>query len=420
MKTLKYSLVLIFALLISGPGCKKFDLDTNDLTLSANLSIFRTMVNFTYFNAATGAPITLTPSTKLRIEVVSPVNGLIVNSGSGEFQTTFYSNYALCSFALNPYSVLPTHEKPISILVKTTLDKYMENYFTIDLAEERNYNQEIKLINLVEPPVGVIIEDHKNAGKTSGSGETKEPINIGTKDSTVSVTIEQGTILRDESGQPLSGNVSVEMMTVDVSTPEGILNVPALSQPLRTEDGTLSALFNPVAYSRVQITDDAGHKAATVTGKDMVITTSLNPTIMNPRTRKPVTEGDLVPCYYFNGREGSWKFFGQDTVTRENGKLLLVKIIRSKKSTGDENFSEITYSFDQNSPVDLQLNINLPATKPTVPTGFNVVVKGFDYLGTPTVLFNNGITVFTNNTRFTINNLNADYVSYSIPVMVVE
>ncbi len=419
MKNLKYLLVLTLAFTLAVPGCKKFELDTDELILSADLSVFKTIVNFTYYDATSGEMIAISPTSRLKIEVISPVSGLIVNT-MGKFQTVFTPNYGFFSFSLNPYSTVPTAEKPISILVKTMLNDYIESIVTINLSEERIYNQEVKLINVPVPPAGVIIEEHDNVGTASKSGETQEGITINTSGNEVGIQIEAGTTLKDESGLPLTGNVSIEVMSVDVSSEEGYKNVPGLSQPIITEDGTLSSLFSPIAYTRVGITDDSGRKAATVTGKDITIITALHSAVINPATRRTLAEGDLVPSYYFDSNDGNWKFFGKDTVSKENGQLQLIKVIKSKKSTGDENFSEITYSFDQDTPLDVQVMISLPAEKPTLPTAFNAVVTGFSEAGIPTELFNHEITLFTLATTFTINNLSSGYASYSVKLTGAE
>jgi hypothetical protein len=419
MKTIKYSLLLAIVFLIVVPGCKKFDLKTDELTLSADLSVIKTMVNFTYLDAATGQIIEITPASPLNIEVISPINGLVVNT-MGEYQNTFSPNYGFFSFSLNPYSTIPTAGKPIPMLVKTKAGGFIENIQTITLSEERLYNQEVRLINQIAPPDGVLIEDHADIGTTSASGITQEKISVNTTESELIIEIEAGTILKDESGQPLSGTVSIEIMSVDVSTAEGYRNVPALSQPLITEDGSTSALFSPIAYTRVGITDETGRKATSVTGKDMIFTTALRSDIINPQTGKPITTGDLVPSYYFDENDGNWKFFGRDTVSEADGQLQLVKIIKSKKSAGGENFSQITYSFDQNTAISLQININLPAEKPSLPTTFNVQVEGLTSGGNSTELFNNEITLFTISTSFNLNNLNPDYASYRIKLNSAE
>jgi hypothetical protein len=420
MKTKRFLLLIILAMLISGPGCKKMDLDPNELTLSADLSIFKTIVNFTYIDAVTGELLVVPTSTKLKIEVIAPTDKLIVNTGSGEYQNTFSSNYAATSFALNPYAEIPTPENPIKLLVRTSLDKYLENVMTITISDERNYNQAIRMVNLGELPEGVIIEDHQDIGTTTTTGETKEPIQVNTGLGEVKLTIAAGTTLKDGEGKPLSGKVSVNIMSVDVSMGKGINNVPSLLQPLRTENGKTSSLFNPIAYTRVDIRDQVGKKAKSVTGKDLIIVTGVNPLIINTKTRMPITVGDIVPSYYLDSKDGSWKFFGHDTVSVIEGKLQLIKVIKSLKSTGDEDFSEITYSFDEESPIDLQLQINLPSLKPVLPTTFTAIVKGIDSNGTQTVLFDNEVTLFTRSTAFTINNLSSDYVSYLVNLTGIE
>jgi hypothetical protein len=412
--------LLIALVLSAGPGCKKMDLDPNDLTLSADLSIFKTIVNFTYIDAETGELLIVPATTKLKIEVIAPNKNLIVNTGSGEYQNIFSSNYAATSFALNPYAELPTPEKPISLTIKTTLDKYLENTVTISISDERNYNQAIRMINLDELPIGVIVEDHKNIGTASSSGETSKPITVNTAQGEVGLTIEAGTTMKDETGKPLIGNISVNVMSVDVSMGKGVNNVPSLLQPLRTETGKNSSLFNPIAYTKVDIRDQSGKRAKSVSGKDLTIITGVNPLIVNTKTRKPITVGDIVPSYYLDSKDGSWKFFGNDTVTASEGQLQLIKVIKSLKSTGDEDFSEITYSFDEETPIDLKLQINLPESKPVLPTTFTAMVKGIDSNGTQTVLFDNEVTLFTRSTAFTINNLNSSYVSYLVNLTGIE
>jgi hypothetical protein len=413
MQTNKYLPFIILAFIIISPGCKKFDLKSDDFTLSADLNILKTNVNFTFVDAATGQMIETSSSSNLKIEVISPINRLIVST-LGEYQTVFTPNYSFFSFSLNPYSVVPTPEKPIALLIKTTIDNYLESLITLTLSEERNYNLIAKLVNLPKPPSGFIIEEFADVGTTSSTGETRENISVKTTGNELRLEIEKGTILKDQSGQPLSGSLSVQMMWVDVSTAEGYRNVPAINQPLITENGGKTSLFNPIAFSRVKIKDADGRTAASVAGKDMLVITALRSNIPDPEFHKPLASGDLVPSYYFDRQDGHWKFFGQDTVAEENGQLTVVKIIRSKKSAGNENFSEITYSFDESTPIDIQILINLPAERPILPATITAIVEGIGPEVGPTVLFNNDITLFTLHTAFTINNLSSDFASYKV------
>ena len=420
-KTLQLIAISLLLIMASSNGCKKFDLDTNKLTLSADLSIFRTIINFSYKDAKTGENLTIPAGTKLNVEVVSPTEGLVVNTASGEFQTSFSSDYAICSFSLNPYSTIPTPEKPITLLVRARLKNYLESVSTITVSEERNYNETVRLLSEEAPPDGVLIEKYEDVTKTDSKGDIKDTVSVSSDGGKVNVQIDPGTILKDEKGQPLTGNISMEITSIDVSTPEGAANVPELNQPMVTEEGKTSALFSPLAYTRVDITDDAGRKASSVTGQDIVIRTAVSPNIINPATAKPIAAGDLVPSYYFSRTNGNWNFFGKDTVTMQDGQPFLIKTIRSTKSGGGESdFSIITYSFDQSTPLSIQLLIGLPAERPTLPTAFSAVVKGISQEGVATVLFSNEITLFTVNTTFTINNISADYPSYSVQLTGAE
>jgi len=418
-RSLKYAFTLLLAGALAYSGCKKFDMDTDELTLSADLSIFKTIVNFTYVDASTGEKVEVSPASRLKVEVLSPISDLIVNA-MGEHQTLYYPNYAFCSFSLNPYMTVPTPEKPISILVRTTLNNYLSSSVIIQISEERIFNQEIRLVNEGQLPAGILIEKHENAGTTTAAGETIEPIIINTSGSRAGVQIDAGTTLKDETGKALSGNISVNMMTVDVSSSENYNNVPSIRQPLITSEGTKSSLFCPIAYTRVEIRDGSGRQATSVSGKDIKVSTALNTHVTNPKTKKPITSGDLVPSYYFDSRDGYWKFFGEDTVSESNGQLQLVKVLKSKKSTGSEFFSEITYSFDQETSMDIRLTINLPADKPSLPTTFNAVIKGIDSEGGSTGLFTSDFTLFTTHTSFSINNLNPDYTSYEVKLTSAE
>ncbi|MCK5821360.1 MAG: hypothetical protein KAH17_05725 [Bacteroidales bacterium] len=380
MKKLRYIILSGLVGLILLGGCKPFDLTQEDLTLSFDVSIFDGYVNVIYYDAATGIPLGLEEDPDIQVKINCNYEDVIMNPDA-EYQSEYDLKQGFFSFALNPYGVQPTVDNPITITIESLAPGFMDHYKTITLTDAITYNFDLNLINTEVPPDGVNIEGNEDVGETSDNGEIQEDILLETEDDDVQVTIESGAILTDDEGTPLQGAISVEITSVDVEDKEGLKNLPGLNQPLITEDGTESTLSTPLAYTKVSIRDESGRKASSVKGEDLIIKSSFPGGIIHPTTGQEIKSGDEVPSYGFNTETSTWAYMGPDPVVDEDGVLYLVKTIKSMKSglaTNAEtgNISDITYSFDEEAPVDLAILFKVP--EDILPTKISMEITDAD------------------------------------------
>ncbi len=380
MKKLKYILISGLAGLILLSSCEPFDLVQEDLTLSFDVSIFDGYVNVVYYDAANGVPLGVEGDLDIQVKITCNHENVIMNPDA-EYQSDYDLKQGFFSFALNPYGVQPSVDSPITITIETIAPGYVDHYKTITLSEAITYNLDINLINSEAPPDGVKIEENEDVGETSDNGEIQEDIIIETEEDDVQVTIESGAILTDDEGTPLQGKVSVEITSVDVEDEEGLKNLPGLNQPLITEDGTESTLAKPLAYTKISISDESGRKASSVRGKDLIIKSSFPAGIIHPATGQEIKVGDEVPSYGFNTETSNWIYMGADPVVDEDGTLFLVKTFKSMKAslasnseTG--NISDITYSFDEEAPVNLGILFKVPSS--ILPTKITLAITDAD------------------------------------------
>ncbi|MBT5426398.1 MAG: hypothetical protein HOK84_09395, partial [Bacteroidetes bacterium] len=183
-------------------------------------------------------------------------------------------------------------------------------------------------------------------------GLTHRRLHCATEDDEVEIEIPSGTILTTEDGEALTGSVSVQIVSVDVTDESGLENLPGLNQPMVTESGETISLKSPLAYTSIDITDESGRKAARIVGQEMKITTTLPSGVTNPRTQKELAPGDAVPSFGFNKENAEWFFLGNEIVSEADGKLVVIKVISSMKSGTPSNFNQIVYNLEEIPTLD--------------------------------------------------------------------
>jgi hypothetical protein len=406
----KYILTGLAAIIMaSGVSCRKIDKD--DLILSANLNIYKTIVNCIYTDATTGQPPVLTAASGLKVEVTNPLTGLVVEISSGKCQSLFEPNYPIASFALNPYSAVPSVEKPVVLLVKTTHPAYRDQYTTLTLMQERVVNEEIRLISRNNPPEGMDVSKFSDVVSSSATGATADSVDITSANGLFKLHIPAGTILKDKSGTPLTGRLSVEMISVDVSTDEGRRNMPGINQPLITADGKESAMFNPLTYSNMVISDEKGRIAAEIVGEPLTYFVSLTGSQPLPGSTFKTTT--LLPGYLFNPNTGAWESLSSNPLQFFPGGPPSGFV-----ATAVPVPLALANSHDNDPPIRIDLILTLPNDKPALPAGFTVKVWGTRYGGGETQqLLSTGITVNDPQQNFTFGSFSPMYANFTVKLM---
>lgn len=347
---------LAICLLAALTSCQKFDQD--ELHLAANMNLYKTLINCTYTDATTGLEAEIRPGSGMKVEVLNSHTGQIVEISSGKFQTVYTPNYPFVTFGLNPYGQIPSGDSPVTLLLKTTHPDYLDNYTTVTISEERIVNREIRLFNRHNPPEGMELSTFSDVVGLDDEGAAVDSADIVSSSGKVIVRIPKGVVLKNNQGQPLTGSLSLELLTADPSTEEGRMNVPGLFQPLITQDGVVSRLINPITYYRIVLRDEQGTVATTLEEQSIELITLVESSFSGSNTSEweqsnmkgstPMIPGDTdIPGYHFNQASGDWQSAGPGGVTQFQGQTAVNYCIAPGPA-----IEEITQTLDQDEPID--------------------------------------------------------------------
>ena len=320
-------IVILFCLTLLLPSCNKPTNPLDGTKLVINYDLIKTKLNFRFYDARTNELI----GSNSNINVTAHINGagkdaVIDITGAKLDDYSAKSNNGFMTLALNPNNeFIPTKENPITFTVVTQLDGYISTSKTIIISKENNYEFRIDMVNLSDPPEGVSIKQ-QNSATTANNGVIKQTVEITTNDGNASVTIKEGTVLKDSNGKLLNGNIHVMIAYFDNLTDESLQSFPGGLMPLVNQGGTTEqGVFYSAGFVAIEISDDSGKKAATIEENSISLTMNVNQETYNPETQSQVSQGDQVPLYSYEPETGEWNF-EQDVSIGEGSRGLAVSV----------------------------------------------------------------------------------------------
>ncbi len=203
----------------------------------------------------------------------------------------------------------PSENSPVRIQLNLTADGYVSRSTTIDVTKEGSSEYLVSMVRVGDPPASVSTTVNET-GEADGTGMVKSEIKIESKNNQnqdsagVEVTIPQGVVLTDASGQPLTGRLRTELTNYDPTDLEAMQ-----SFPYQADDDAVDGKI-VTGMSTFQVTDENGRVATGVQtntqNKQLASSHEFQFTFrMHPHYQ--VQEGDLVSFYAY--RIVSWQPF---------------------------------------------------------------------------------------------------------------
>jgi len=261
--------------------------------------------------------------------------------------------------------VEPTDASPATVKLRLEADGYLPATKTVEITEVGFSDFTFTMVDENNKPQS--FKTIATMGVTASDGSTTAPIKIvsnsGTsgKDST-GIEIPEGTVFVDADGNPLTGNLSVEMSNFDLSDPTGVQNLPIDTQELVEEGQKVPTV---VGISVLSVTNSQG-KVATKVKKSIPGKTFFNIVLdLNGLTEIPPAKN-----VYSFGRPFEPNFSPVDT---------------TNYTVRRENFDTITYNIGfvnqtgLNTPLGIIITDNLGSSDKTYS---NLVIEGNGYEGT--------------------------------------
>jgi hypothetical protein len=261
--------------------------------------------------------------------------------------------------------VEPTDASPATVKLRLEADGYLPATKTVEITEVGFSDFTFTMVDENNKPQS--FKTIATMGVTASDGSTTAPIKIvsnsGTsgKDST-GIEIPEGTVFVDADGNPLTGNLSVEMSNFDLSDPIGVQNLPIDIQELVEEGEKVPTV---VGISVLSVTNGQGKVATKV--KNSIPGKTFFDIVLNLNGNTDIPAAKNV---YSFGRPFEPNFSPVDT---------------TNYTVRRQNFDTISYKIGfvnqtgLNTPLGIIITDNLGSSDKTYS---NLVIEGNGYEGT--------------------------------------
>lgn len=296
------TLALAFGLALSLTACDLTDVESaiDDFNIILGIESPATVIGGLVLDASTGELV----EGPVSVSYASSVPGAVVD-GFGDPVDGANIERGTFTFAISDAS-MPSAEAPVRVAMTVRAEGYLPQRRVVALADSGAYSVTVSMLSPARPPSGA--GSGSGSGSAAGGSGTTTPVNASAQSDdggSTSADVGQGTVFSDASGQPLEGDLEVEVTTVSPGTP-AFASIPAL------EDGM-------AAIAAFQISATAGGQAATSAGTPVEVSVTLPVGAVDPATGQPFVPGDRVDAITFDADAGVWVPAGSGVVVAPDG-----------------------------------------------------------------------------------------------------
>ena len=306
-----FSIAITFLLainLITGLDSCKLKNPVDGVNLIINYDLIQTYINIQFVDASTGDLIGQSDNTQVKV-IITGLNADAVLDNTGISKNEFYSTNGFLGLGLNPNSeYVPTVSNPIKFTVVATLNGYISTSKTFTIGKEGTYNDKIVMTNISNPPDGVIVKEEKSIGNLL-SGIVQEEISVETQGGEVSIKIPGGTVIKDGSGNPLTGSLDITLVYFSNLEDASLAAFPGGLMTQVNQNGEIrDGAFFSAGFLAIEITDQGGSKAELFEENTVELSMGIDGRTYNPETAGQITTGDELPLYSYQPETGEWTF----------------------------------------------------------------------------------------------------------------
>lgn len=313
-----FGLAIVFTFMLS--RCKNpldgFKTEINSNISSTSISILVTNANK---NATNQTPANLT------LELKGNGVSRIYEVGGGK-------NFTMQNGIIN--LILLGSDKPSSINVLNfsailKADGFLDIEYPISIADTGSLTFQIPMVEISNPPEGVSLVSGTatldNTGTINSDLQISTPKTQG-KLENFTCKISEGTVMKDELGNPVTGNVTVELVHYDNRSFESIQNIPGGNFAANVVDKNGNKL-DPVEFETagfVNIEIHSGSQKVKTFSKPVETLMELNELTINPKTGSAIKENDSIQIWSKSEESDTWVYEGDEVITKDviTGKLV--------------------------------------------------------------------------------------------------
>jgi len=290
---------------------------------------FNTLVHFEFVDAKTREYITDVVSV-----TVTGKNASIIYNNIGQQSAapaSYSSIVGMLDLVADPHQVDTTtlNTKPIEFDVTTSLAGYVNVTQRININENKSMTVVIPLINLQDPPDGVTVNQQDQFALSDVNGALISPAIAALNSGAQTVEIPQGVILKDASGNPVTGTIKSQIIFFNPTVSSAQASIPGgLNVNAKLADGTTGNIqFVSAGMYGVSLSS-GNQQVKTIENGGLRIKTKVDPAIINLNTGVQIKENDVIELWSKVEGTGEWKFEKMDTVRKVGADLVLEESVK--------------------------------------------------------------------------------------------
>lgn len=209
--------------------------------------------------------------------------------------------------------------KPVKLRVILSSENYFGTSVDIIYTGTALLPQKISLVNKAAPPAGVAVALQKEV-KADATGKllkdiqlTARTTDVASKNAAASFNLPVNTILKDEKGQALTGDLQVSIgyfspkaENIGAIFPGG-LNPDQVKIFENNQWKFEQGYFITAGLMAVDIIDSQGRKAHLLSNGQGTMTIQAPAGLLNPETNLPIKDGDTIPVWSHSESTGLWQ-----------------------------------------------------------------------------------------------------------------
>ncbi|WP_111861217.1 hypothetical protein [Acinetobacter sp. CFCC 10889] len=209
--------------------------------------------------------------------------------------------------------------KPVKLRVILSSENYFGTSVDIIYTGTALLPQKISLVNKAAPPAGVAVALQKEV-KADATGKllkdiqlTARTTDVASKNAAASFNLPANTILKDEKGQALTGDLQVSIgyfspkaENIGAIFPGG-LNPDQVKIFENNQWKFEQGYFITAGLMAVDIIDSQGRKAHLLSNGQGTMTIQAPAGLLNPETNLPIKDGDTIPVWSHSESTGLWQ-----------------------------------------------------------------------------------------------------------------
>jgi hypothetical protein len=298
-------------------NCKK----TVEELSTINAPAVKTAFVVQIFDAATQELIGMKSGQEIKVTILGTDKNL-VSDIFGRSVTSLSTHQGIISLSIAG-TTTPSADNPVDFVVDLSCDGYLHGSLPIRIASEGGHSFIARLVDPKNPPEGVSVFEGV-VGRTLIDGTLENKIDISTPPvqqtmATTHVIIAEGTKILDESGTPLSGDLTLQIAYYSNQSPIALDCFPG-SFCVKTDEGGMQGkgLFFSGGWADYELSDQSGRVAKSFS-KPISLKIDVPPNTYNPETKAKIKTGDYYPIWNYRYSDGVWEFENEGLLQGPSG-----------------------------------------------------------------------------------------------------